>query len=62
MEWSGRAAIGVNADGMFFQNHRLSRMNNVVNVACLNSPSNDWSNIIYLLRESQSFSSDGQFK
>ena len=51
MEWSGSASIGVNADGKFFQNHRLSRMNNAASIACLNSPESDWSNVIYLLRK-----------
>ena len=49
MLWSGGAGIGVNADGRFFRNHNFSRAINARDIACLNSPKSNWSNVIYQL-------------
>ena len=49
MEWSGDVGIGINGDGQFYSNHILSKTENAHRIACLNSPSSDWSNILYEL-------------
>ena len=49
MLWSGGAGIGVSADGRFFRNHNFSRAINAHDIACLNSPESNWSNVIYQL-------------
>lgn len=49
MGWSGGAGIGVNADGRYYRNHKLSRDSNAHGIACLNSPTSDWSNVVYQL-------------
>ena len=45
MEWDNGATIGFNAGGNAYANNDPS--SNAV--ACVNTPSSDWSNIIYLL-------------
>ena len=47
MEWSGGATIGFNANNTYFANHRLSGSFRANEVACLNSPITDWSNLVY---------------
>ena len=49
MEWSSDVGIGINGDGRFYFNHALSKTENAHQIACLNSPSSDWSNILYQL-------------
>jgi hypothetical protein len=49
MEWSGDVGIGANGDGRFYANHVLSKTENAHQIACLNSPSSDWSNVLYEL-------------
>ena len=51
MEWSGEVGIGVNGDGRFYANHILSKSETAHEVACLNSPSSNWNNILYQLRK-----------
>lgn len=45
MEWSRTPTIGYNAGGEHFANHDPSSSA----VACLNTPTSDYSNVIYLL-------------
>ena len=49
MTWSGGATIGFNTDGSLYHNHYLSGSEDAKNIACLNSPQNAWSNVIYPL-------------
>ena len=49
MKWSGNAGIGVNADGRFYRNNNFSRATSAHNIACVNSPGSNWSNVIYQL-------------
>ena len=49
MEWSGDVGIGINGDGRFYVNHILSKSENAHQIACLNSPTSDWSNVLYQL-------------
>ena len=42
-----RAGIGFSASSTLFANHPLSRQSNVNSIACLNSPSSPWSNVVY---------------
>ena len=52
LTWSGGATIGFNADGIFYENHKISQSTNVRNVACLNLPDSAWSNVLYQLCKS----------
>ena len=70
MEWSGDVGIGINGDGRFYVNHILSKSENAHQIACLNSPTSDWSNVLYQLCKSFfqcyntfnfRFSSDGSY-
>lgn len=45
MEWDNGATIGFNAAGEIFANHNPS----TADIACLNSPDTDWSNVVFLL-------------
>ena len=45
MQWDNGATIGFNADGGFFVNNDPSSSD----VACLNSPKSEYSNLIFLL-------------
>lgn len=47
MEWENTATIGYTANGDSFDNHDPSSDE----IACVNSPDSDWSNVIYLLSE-----------
>ncbi len=49
MEWSGGATIGFNTNDtyMYFATHRLSGTFAVNEIACLNSPTTVWSNVLY---------------
>ena len=49
---SPRASIGYSAASNVYANHPLSRTSNVNSIACVNSPSSPWSNIVYNLNES----------
>ena len=49
MEWSGGATIGFGASDELYANLRLSGSAGVLAVACLNSPTTEWSNILYNL-------------
>jgi len=49
MEWSGGAVVGFTSAGKFYQNYNLSGTPSVKNIACLNSPESEWTNIIYQL-------------
>ena len=51
MEWSGHAGIGINADGVFHRNHNFSTSDDAKEVACLNYPESNWSNVMYQLRK-----------
>ena len=51
MEWSGGATIGFNTDDTFFMNHRLSGTARANEIACLNSPTTIWSNVVYQLTQ-----------
>ena len=46
--WSGEATIGFTAAGKVYQNHDLSGMY-ARNIACVNSQTTIWTNIIYPL-------------
>ena len=52
MTWSGDVGIGINGDGRFYANHVLSKSENAHQIACMNSPNSEWSNVLYQLRES----------
>ena len=42
------ASIGFVAEADFFENHELSLMNNVDDIACLNEQNNsEWSSVLY---------------
>lgn len=47
MEWDNTATIGYTANGDSFDNHDPSSNE----IACVNGPDSDWSNVIYLLSE-----------
>ena len=47
MEWDNGATIGFKASGNFYENNFPSS----AEVACLNSPESQYSNVIYLLSE-----------
>lgn len=55
LEWSGdsafEAVIGYSALGQFFEDHPLSQMSNTNDIACLNSPQSEWSNVVYNLTD-----------
>ena len=47
LQWHGGASIGFNGDeGKFYQNYHAA---DIDDVACSNSPTSPWSNIIYQL-------------
>ena len=46
-EWDGSVTVGFNAAGSFYDNHDPSSSD----IACLNSPYSNISNVIYLLSE-----------
>ena len=48
------AGIGFSASEEFFANHPLSRSNDVNDIACLNEPYSQWSNVIYNLTKCKS--------
>ena len=50
MEWSSGSTIGFSAAGEMFANHDPSSDD----VACLNDPNTDWSNVIFRLSASSS--------
>lgn len=50
MGWSGHAGIGINAKGIFHRNHNFSTSEDAKEVACLNFPESNWSNVMYQLR------------
>ena len=55
LNWSSssyRAVIGYNAASNSYVNHPLSRTTNVNSIACVNSPSSPWSNVVYNLNQS----------
>ena len=47
MEWDNNANIGYSASGDPYDNHDPSSSD----VACVNSPDSDWSNVYYLLSD-----------
>ena len=49
MGWSGGATIGFTASDELYDNLRLSGTSQVTPVACLNSPTTEWSNLLYRL-------------
>ena len=50
MQWgTSSVGIGFRADSSYYRNHPLSRMANSNDIACLNSPANVWSNVVYKL-------------
>ena len=49
LNWTHKAGIGFIASEEFFANHPLSRSNDVNDIACLNEPYSQWSNVIYKL-------------
>ena len=51
MEWSGGATIGFGASDELHSNLRLSDSFRAVAVACLNSPTTEWSNLLYKLTQ-----------
>ena len=52
LNWSYfRASIGFSASSSVFANHHLSRLLNVNDIACLESPSPPWSNVVYQIDE-----------
>jgi len=51
MQWSGGAGIGFNTDSRLYKNHYLSTAVNTNMIACQNSPTSNWANVIYTLRK-----------
>jgi len=51
MEWSGGATIGFGASDELYANLRLSGSSQANAVACLNSPTTEWSNLLYKLTD-----------
>ena len=49
MEWSDSATIGYNGGRNYFANHPLSGSPGAQTIACVNSPENMWSNVVYNL-------------
>ena len=49
MGWSGSASIGYYAVGNFYQNHPLANSATANTIACVNSPTSMWSNVVYQL-------------
>ena len=49
LEWSGGATIGFGASNETYANLRLSGSAGVLAVACLNSPTTEWSNVLFRL-------------
>ena len=47
LQWNDSAAIGFSASDNFYKNHPLSRQSQVNDIACLNSPVSNWSNVVY---------------
>ena len=47
MEWGSNPTIGFSAAGNPFINHETSSSD----IACVNNPESDWSNVVYLLSE-----------
>ena len=45
--WSKYATIGFSITQDFYANHYLSKNSNVNNISCLNSPTSEWSNVVY---------------
>ena len=45
--WSKYATIGFSITQDFYANHYLSKTPNVNNISCLNSPTSEWSNVVY---------------
>ena len=51
------AGIGFSASLSFYAAHPLSRKPNVTQIACVNSPSSKWSNVVYQINNNN----PGQF-
>ncbi len=55
LEWSGDspfyAVIGYSALGLVYEDHPFSYMASANDIACLNSPASEWSNVIYNLTD-----------
>ena len=48
LNWNRRyATIGYSAGTEFYNNHILSMKSNVNDIACLNEPHSEWSNVVY---------------
>ena len=48
LNWSNYATIiGFSITQDFYANHYLSITPNVNNISCLNSPTSEWSNVVY---------------
>ena len=48
LNWNNRrAGIGYSAETEFYKNHILSMKLNVNDIACLNEPHSEWSNVVY---------------
>lgn len=41
------SVIGFSANNSFYRNHALSGTNQVLDIACLNSPTSNYSNVVY---------------
>ena len=41
------SVIGFSASNSFYINHALSATNQVLDIACLNSPTSNYSNVVY---------------
>ena len=49
MEWARSGTIGYNAGEESFRNHPTSGETGTPSIACLNSPDNEWENVVYQL-------------
>ena len=52
VSWHGNATVGFNAGGTWFENHPLSGTRRVASIACLNSTTSVWTNLVYRLTPS----------
>ena len=49
MEWYRSPTIGFQADSTLYKNHDLSGKSTSEDIACLNAPRSNWSNVVYKL-------------
>lgn len=51
--------IGFSASQTFFENHPLSQTNDINDIACVNLPGSEWSNLIYQISQGKNVFAQG---